>query len=108
MRVLKGYDFNNDPSTIKQEALINSIIEGRLVPRDLSVLDTAGAVTSTTFIYVDDNGKATKLALTDLTNGVIAVVDELPTTANDGQITILQTAPGKYEFYKYADEAWSA
>lgn len=108
MRVLKGYDFNNDPSTIKQEALINSIIEGRLVPRDLSALDTTGAITSTTFIYVDDNGKATKLALTDITNGVIAVVDELPTTANDGQITILQTAPGKYEFYKYADEAWSA
>ena len=104
MEVKRGYDFNNNPGTIKQETIISSIIEGRLVPRDLSKIEELTKIDGGAYLYVDDNGQAAKIALNDITTGVIKTISKLPVTAEDNQIVLLDLGEGKYEFYKFTSE----
>lgn len=97
------YDFNNDPSTIKQETLISSIIEGRNVPRDLSNIEDLASITPASYLFVSEGGDAYKIALTDITTGAVQVADVLPESANEGQLAILKLAQGQYEFHRYTE-----
>lgn len=98
-----GYDYH---TCNNKRDVISSIIESRLVPRDMtdiSKLDYAKAVLNNSFIFVDNNGKSTKISLNDLSNNIFMIVDEVPTEANIGQIVLVQVGENQYELMKLDD-----
>lgn len=80
------YDFKLNGGLLKQEELITSIIEGRMVPRDLSEFEEAEKATEDMFVYVDNNGSPEKMSMTDIKSGSILIVEEEPADALNGQI----------------------
>lgn len=107
MNKITGYDYHT--CTNKQD-VISSIIESRLVPRDLtdiSQLDYAKALLDNSFMFVDNNGKSTKISLQDLSNNIFRMVDDLPTSATIGQIVLQKLNDGQYKLMRLdVDNNW--
>ena len=101
------YDFRLSPEFIKQETTINSILESRLVPRDLSELETFDDdAVSQAFVYVDDNGTPTKMSVKDILSGALKVVDVEPEEAEEGQIILLNKGNDVYSFEQLINGHW--
>lgn len=95
-----GYDYHT--CTNKQD-VISSIIESRLVPRDMTdvgKLDYAKAVLENAFIFVDNNGKSTKISLTDLSDNVFKIVETIPEESNMGQIILQKIGDSQYKLLR--------
>lgn len=76
-----NFDFH-----MKQEDIISSIIEGRLVPRDLSEFADVERLSNKSYIYVDNNGEPKKVSISSLKAGMVEVVDKEPKDALIGQV----------------------
>lgn len=99
------YDFRFGPGHIKQEDPIISIIEGRLVPRDLSEFEEIGESKENAYMYVDVDGTPKKVSALDLSSG-IKVVEEEPRTGDDGQLIFLKIGENKYLAKQRINGVW--
>ena len=99
---MNNYDFNLSPYSLRQESTINSILESRLVPRDLSGLDDYKGDDEKSSIYVDSNGDSSKLKLSDITSRLIEVVNKLPINVVNGQLILYKDGQG-WSLYQGVD-----
>lgn len=102
---MNNYDFNLSPYSLRQESTINSILESRLVPRDLSGLDDYKGDDEKSSIYVDSNGDSSKLKLSDITSRLIEVVNKLPINVVNGQLILYKDGQG-WSLYQGVDGEW--
>ena len=100
------YNFDLNQAYIKQESTINSILESRLVPRDLSEFDSFEGSKTEAYIYVDNDGKESKLSLYDVFDGKISVVTDLPKDAEEGQLVLHKIGENKYDLQIFEDGLW--
>ena len=100
------YNFDLNQAYIKQESTINSILESRLVPRDLDGFDTFEGSKTEAYVYVDNNGKENKLSLYDIFDGKISTVTDLPKTAEEGQLVLHKIGENKYTLETFENGKW--
>ena len=101
---MNNYDFNLSPYSLRQESTINSILESRLVPRDLSGLDDYNGDDTNSYIYVDE-GTSSKLKLSDITTKLIEIVDKLPSKVINDKILLSKDGDG-YNLFRGINNKW--
>lgn len=94
-----SYDFNLSPYNLRQESSINSILESRLVPRDLSELEEYQGDDNKALLYIDNNGTSSKLKLSGITNIVLGVVNKLPSKVEENKLLLVKDGAG-YSLYQ--------
>lgn len=85
---------------VDQRDLFTSVIESRLVPRDLSKFNSMTGKVEDAYIYVDDNGTPSKVSLLAVQNGLFPIVDEEPIATAEGQVIILKIGENEYKLEK--------
>lgn len=104
--MMNNYDFNLNPYSLRQESTINSILESRLVPRDLSNLDDYVGDDEKSYLYIDNNGKSSKIKLSEITSKLIKIEKRLPSKVTDGQLVLVNNNQG-WKLYYGIDGNWA-
>lgn len=100
------YDFRLNARQIKQEDPILEIIEGRLVPRNLSTFEEVGSDKTNSFLYVDENGSPKKIQFSEILSGVISVVSHEPEFSQEGQVIFKLIGNNQYVIEIRKDGEW--
>lgn len=76
---LKDYDFG---VCRDEQSVAHSVMEGRMVPRDLSGFDIQTKDKGVSYLYVDCNGVPKRLSVQDIMTNGIKIVDKEPSPAD--------------------------
>lgn len=101
MREIKGYEH---PFDIDQRDIITKVIEGRLVPKDLSTFNSFDGDVDNAYVYVDNNGTPAKISLIDISEGMFPIVEEEPKNASINQLVLVKVNESEYKLEKFGED----